>query len=154
MGIDPVTHEPLNKQDSPRESRVPCHTTHDQPIMNADNQLIPPEICGHASSRTDKSSTATPAGNSSVEVCVGSSEPNNDNDPPASFIWSEIFLDDSSWNFQATREDYSELGVSNSSSDDSISTWFLDSEDLGDEFFGLSCFSDMDLGILDVGGKH
>ncbi|KAJ6688634.1 hypothetical protein OIU74_017191 [Salix koriyanagi] len=112
------------------------------------------EICGHASSRTDNSSTTTPAGNSSVDGRAGSSEPNNDDDPPVSFIWSDIFLDDSSWNFQATGEDYSELGVSNSSSDDSISTWFLDCEDLGDEFFGLSCFSDMDLSILDLGGKH
>ncbi|KAJ6339314.1 hypothetical protein OIU77_007304 [Salix suchowensis] len=146
MGIDPVTHQPLSKQESPRESRVPCPTNYDQ--------LVLPGICGHASSRTDNSSTTTPAGNSSVDGRAGSSEPNNDDDPPASFIWSDIFLDDSSWNFQATGEDYSELGVSNSSSDDSISTWFLDCEDLGDEFFGLSCFSDMDSSILDLGGKH
>ncbi|KAJ6869621.1 protein ODORANT1-like [Populus alba x Populus x berolinensis] len=155
MGIDPVTHGSLSRQVSPQESTVSCHTNYDQPIINADNQQVLPKICAHASSRTDNSSTTTtPTENSSVDECVGSSEPNNDNDPSMSFIWSDAFLDDSSWNFQATREDYSEFGVSNSSSEDSNSTWFLDCKDLGDEFFGLSCFSDVDLSILDMVGKH
>lgn len=158
MGIDPVTHEPLNKQESPQESIVPCHTNYDQPNFNADGQQVLPQNCGHASSSTtDNSSTTTPTENSSVDECIGSSEPNSttDSDPLMSCIWSEVFLDDSSWNFQATRGgDYSEFGLSKSSSEDSNSPWVLDSKDLGDEFFGLSCFSDMDLSILDMGGKH
>jgi len=158
MGIDPVTHEPLNKQGSPQESTVPCHSNYDQPNFNADGQQVLPQNCGHASSSTtDNSSTTTPTENSSVDECIGSSEPNSttDSDPLMSCLWSEVFLDDSSWNFQATRGgDYGEFGLSKSSSEDSNSPWVLDSQDLGDEFFGLSCFSDMDLSILDMGGKH
>ncbi|CAK7337071.1 unnamed protein product [Dovyalis caffra] len=155
MGIDPVTHEPLKKQVSPQESTVPCDANYDQPNFNTDHdQQVLPKTSGHASSSTDNSSTTTPTENSSsVDECR-SSEPNSDNDPLMSYIWSEAFLDDTSWNFQATREDFSEFGVSNSSSEDSNSPWFLDSKDLGDEFFGLSCFSDMDLSILDMSGKH
>ncbi|KAJ6748116.1 hypothetical protein OIU79_029274 [Salix purpurea] len=113
-----------------------------------------PQNCGHVSSiTTDNSSTTTPTENSSVDERTGSSEPNSDDDPLMSCIWSEVFLDDSSWNFQATREDYSEFGVSKSSSEHSNSPWVLDSKDLGDEFFGISCFSDMDLSAIDMGGN-
>ncbi|KAJ6386582.1 hypothetical protein OIU78_016493 [Salix suchowensis] len=153
-GIDPVTHEPLDKHGTPPESIAPCHTNYDKPNFNADGQQVLPQNCGHVSSiTTDNSSTTTPTENSSVDERTGSSEPNSDDDPLMSCIWSEVFLDDSSWNFQATREDYSEFGVSKSSSEHSNSPWVLDSKDLGDEFFGISCFSDMDLSAIDMGGN-
>ncbi|KAJ8771439.1 hypothetical protein K2173_026616 [Erythroxylum novogranatense] len=112
MGIDPVTHEPLQKQ-----------------VSN------PLEESAQASSNDDCSSTPPPE-NCSVEESRISNPDSNDN-PITSSIWPETLLNDSEWNFPASREEYCEFGISSSSSGGNS-----------------QCFGDMDPSLLDMSGKH
>ncbi|KAJ4828415.1 hypothetical protein Tsubulata_022868 [Turnera subulata] len=135
MGIDPVTHEPLKKELDMQE--IPCYG---QPNFNPEEQQLPKDL-GHPSSSSDNSSTPT----------ENSSSDNGDGDPLMNYILSEGLLDqEPTWNFSASREDYNEFGMSSSESD---SPWFLDFKDVGEEFFSLDCFSDMDLNILELGAS-
>ncbi|KAJ9164074.1 hypothetical protein P3X46_023689 [Hevea brasiliensis] len=146
MGIDPVTHEPLQKQNNPEAA--PCNNIiYDHQLnFNGDQHDIPNNICAQAASFSSSSSD-----NSSITP-TESSDPHSDDDPLMSYILSDSFLEDSStWNFPVTREEYCEFGMS---SLEGNSPWFLELKDLGDDYFGLGRFNDADLSVLDMSDKH
>ncbi|XP_022735143.1 protein ODORANT1-like [Durio zibethinus] len=148
MGIDPVTHEPLQKPDNPQEAT--CQTN-DQPNLDP-KQLELPKDCGHVSSTTDEFSP--PTENFSTDESRSSSESGSDVDPLINLIWSEAFLNDLTWNFPCpdSRElEYSELGFS--SSEENSFSWLLDYQNSGDDHqsFGFGGFSEIDINPL---GKY
>ncbi|XP_021286912.1 protein ODORANT1-like [Herrania umbratica] len=153
MGIDPVTHEPLQKPAATPQDA----TCQENGRPNLDpNQLELPKNSGHVFPSTDESST--PIENSSTEESRSSSESGSDDDPLMNLIWSESFLNDLSWNFPGpdSREEYSELGFSSSSEENSLS-WLLDYPNIGDDLhqsFGIGGFSEIDMNCLDMGGKY
>ena len=149
MGIDPVTHEHLQKPDTPQDAN---HQINDQPNLDP-NQLELAKNCGHVSSTADEFSP--PTENSSTDELRSSSESGNDDDSLINLIWSEAFLNDLSWNFPGpdSREEYSELGFS--SSEENSFSWLLDYQNIGDDhqIFGFGGFSGIDMNPLDMGGK-
>ncbi|EEF51531.1 r2r3-myb transcription factor, putative [Ricinus communis] len=146
MGIDPVTHEPLNKQVNPQELVPYDHHSSNNSHDHRDQKLPKTNNCDHSSS-SDNSST--PPENCSIDECR-STNPNSDDDPLMNYILSETFLEDSTWNFPMTREEYCEFGKSSSS--EGNSPWLLDLKNIEDDHhFGfLDCFSEMDLKMLDL----
>ncbi|KAF2311731.1 hypothetical protein P3X46_030678 [Hevea brasiliensis] len=136
MGIDPVTHEPLHKQENPGAA-APCHNImyDHQPNFNGDHQQISNNNCEPQASSSSSNTTPTE-----------SSDPNNDDDPLMSYIFSDTYLEDSTWNFPIAREEYCEFGMS---SPEGNSPWFLAHNDIGDDYFGLGRFNDVDLSVLD-----
>ncbi|KAA8539811.1 hypothetical protein F0562_026503 [Nyssa sinensis] len=151
MGIDPVTHEPLHQQSissalTPQE--MSSHPT-DCPQSHATGQQELPE---DDSNITSIDNFSFPPEKMSGDDQSQAPDPQNDDDPLMSYIWSDAFLDDAlMWNFAAAGEECSEFGLS--SSDDN-SAWLLDYQELGDEDFGLAC-SNMNMNSLDdIGGKY
>ncbi|KAH7537889.1 MYB-like transcription factor ODO1 [Ziziphus jujuba] len=137
MGIDPITHEPLPKQ-------VGTSSQQDNHVLNNHQEIITENRMqyGSSSTTTDTENSST---NESQPLDVNNNPIGHD-DPLMSYILSGTFLEESSWNFLAAGDNYSDFGVS--SSEDS-STWFnMDYKDLGDQDdqdFGLARFSDIDI---------
>ncbi|XWS37695.1 hypothetical protein CRYUN_Cryun19dG0067100 [Craigia yunnanensis] len=150
MGIDPVTHEPIQKPDTPQDKT--CSQANDQTILDP-NKLESPKNSVHVSSTTDEFSL--PTENSSTDESRSSSESGSDDDPLRNLIWSEAFLNDLSWNFSGSdsREEYSEFGFS--SSEENSFSWLLDYQNIGDDHqsFGFCGFSEIDMNSLDMGDK-
>lgn len=135
MGIDPLTHEPLNKEATPQHNH---DDHHDLEVNHEESQ----KLCSHVSS-SDNSNA--PTENSSTDESRSTSDPGDD-DLLMNYIWSEtIFLDDSFWNISPeTSGSYGNFGLP--SSEDNSDRWLLDyKKDFGDDDFGLGCFSDMDM---------
>ncbi|XWS61016.1 hypothetical protein CRYUN_Cryun07bG0089400 [Craigia yunnanensis] len=150
MGIDPVTHEPLQKPEIPQDETCQIN---DQPNLDP-NQLELAKNCGHVSSTTDEFSP--PTENSSTDELRSSSESGSDDDSLINLIWSESFLNDLSWNFPGpdSREEYSEFGFS--SSEENSFSWLLDYRNIGDDHqsFGFGGFSEIDINSLYMGGNY
>ncbi|KAK9292414.1 hypothetical protein L1049_020383 [Liquidambar formosana] len=147
MGIDPITHEPLQKQATNSEE-MPTHAN-DQPQFDLGQHEMPKDY-GHITSNRNSSS---PTENSSGDESR-SSDPTSDDDPLMSYILSDTFLNESSWDFPATTgEENSEFGLSSSSEENFA--WLLNYKDFGDEDLGFGCFNDMDImNTLEMGGNQ
>ena len=129
MGIDPVTHGPLQEQKPTREKPIA-----EEECMNNNN--------GGASS-IDNSSSSGIENSSAVESQP--LDPKSYDDPLMSYLLSDNFLEDCSLNFlgNGDQSGFSDFGLSSSSEESS--TWLLDSKDLVEDF-GLGCFNiDMDI---------
>ncbi|EXB86983.1 Protein ODORANT1 [Morus notabilis] len=131
MGIDPVTHEPLNGQkdkysststSTPQDDdQKPCEANSSS---NQQEMIIAEEnhVMLGTNSNVDNS-------NVSIQTDQNSSSSTDDQSQPLdlmSYLLSENFLEDSSWNFPT-----SDFGVTSSSEESS--TWLLSSKDLGDD---------------------
>ncbi|KAK6926368.1 SANT/Myb domain [Dillenia turbinata] len=145
MGIDPVTHEPLNTS-----QELPSPRPQDQP-QNLDfinqSETLDNNIC-HASSSSSDNNLTTPeslSGDESRSFSDGQTNADED-DPLMSYIFSDAFLMDSSWEFLFTAtndhepENVCDLGLSSPSVDDNF-TWLLDGQGFVDEDLSLSCFA-------------
>ncbi|KAK9045257.1 hypothetical protein V6N11_059144 [Hibiscus sabdariffa] len=132
MGIDPVTHEPLHKPDTPYEPS-------DGAAINDHHS----KDCGNVSSTATELSPLTEK--FSTDESRSSSESGNEEDPLMNVIWSEVFLNDLSWNFTVpdSREEYGEL--------DTLS-WSLDNRNILDDHqsFGFGGFNEIDFNSLDI----
>ncbi|XP_022774545.1 protein ODORANT1-like isoform X2 [Durio zibethinus] len=151
MGIDPVTHEPLQKPDTPQGATCSSQAN-DQTNLDP-SQLELPKHSGHVSSTTDEFSL--PTENSSTDESRSSSESGSDDDLLMNLTWSEPFLNDLPWNFPGpdSREEYSELGFS--LSEEISFSRFLDYQNIGDDHqsFGFGGFSGIGMNSLDMAGK-
>ncbi|XP_044468790.1 MYB-like transcription factor ODO1 [Mangifera indica] len=135
MGIDPVTHEPLNKQEISKQDS-------DNPEAAAKFDVNGDQQEAAAIKSRDNSSSQTTENYSADES--RSLEPNSDEDLLLSFI-SETFLDDTPWNFSAAREiEYGEFGRLSSSEENS--SWLMDYQQLAEGEFGLgNYFNEKDI---------
>ncbi|XP_068316565.1 MYB-like transcription factor ODO1 [Pyrus communis] len=133
MGIDPITHEPLHKQvttpqEMPHEaSNQPANS--DMNIQQINTNIPEHGICtnsdGNSASENSPSDDSEPA------------EPNpncsEEDDPLVSFILSDTFLEDLTWDF-STSSEYS--SADNPTEENSLA-WFMDCNDFGVEDFEL-----------------
>lgn len=126
MGIDPITHEPLHKQ---------VTTPQETPSSANDQQNV--NIPEHGVSSNDNGSSATENSSSNEAQSLIEVNANSDDDPLVSYILSDTFLEDWSWNFPAVEDNYSDFGLSSTSSEDNSSAWFMDCKDFGVEDFEL-----------------
>ncbi|XP_038708631.1 MYB-like transcription factor ODO1 isoform X2 [Tripterygium wilfordii] len=105
MGIDPVTHESLHKEETSSEEQV----NNNQPNSGAghDQHQLPLKDSGHVSSADNNSTSSTDES--------GSLGHNSADDLLMNYVLSDAFFDNSSWNFMASKDDdqeRSEFGLS------------------------------------------
>lgn len=142
MGIDPVTHEPLQQEANSTEDQAPINSHDDHQhaasnfdIANVREQQEKPIICSEQNYSTDRESK---------------NRPDTSDDDLMSYMWSsETFdLDDTitSWNFPAA----------SSSEGNPSSPWLMDyHQDFGDDGeLGFGRFNESDINtVLDMADK-
>ncbi|XP_057811395.1 MYB-like transcription factor ODO1 [Salvia miltiorrhiza] len=133
MGIDPVTHEPLNKDQTEEKQQTPPPP--DVPFAGEETSCSP----------TDQNSSSDESNSNMYE-----------NDP----LISCLFRDDPPqmdfpWEFPSAQE-----GVAASAWDHSCQ-WLLDCQDFGVHDFGFECFNDvgvvgnnLELGLIETGNNN
>ncbi|TYI63993.1 hypothetical protein E1A91_D09G055300v1 [Gossypium mustelinum] len=135
MGIDPVTHEPLQKPDTQHEPSY-SHGANDYHPNLDKNQLELPKICANFSS-------------TAADVLRTSSETGSDEDPLMNLIWSDAFPNDLSWNLTGldSWEECSEVEL--------FSSELLENGNAIDGYhsFGFGGFTEIDFNSLDMGAK-
>ncbi|KAK8520858.1 hypothetical protein V6N13_076993 [Hibiscus sabdariffa] len=130
MGIDPVTHQPLNKESKPEERSSHAETSGDNNTTEND---------GITNSSEENSST-TPTENSSTlldSIC-------NDESLLTSLWLDEPPLVDASWNDATPATETCNNETSLPSWEDNIA-WLLDCQDFGIQDFGFDCLDDNEL---------
>ena len=127
MGIDPITHEPLQKQVTTTPQETPCEAIIQQSV----------NIPEHGVSGNENGSSATEYSTSNEAQSLIEADANVEDDPWVSYILSDTFLEDWSWSFPAVEDGYNDLGLSSTSSEDGSSAWFMDCKDFGVEDFEL-----------------
>ncbi|XP_020217388.1 protein ODORANT1 [Cajanus cajan] len=142
MGIDPVTHEPLNKQvTSSQDSSSPA-----QHLPQADSTLQVEQKVGALNS--EENSTSSPNENSS-SLLVESICKNNES------LMNSIWLDESPlmdtlWDITPKVEnENNDMGLP--IWEDNCS-WLLDFQDFGVHDFGFNCFSEIESNALQTIG--
>lgn len=159
MGIDPVTHEPLHKDQDDlanKETTISSHS--DQPNSNLPQ-----------STTENSSSNSSPTENSSSS---SSRNENSSGDDQSTFIESicnvdeslmnslwvdETPLIDALWNNDQVLPDggnYIENGMVMQSNWEDNCSWLLDCQDFGVHDFGMDCFIDTELNSLDTLGME
>ncbi|KAL6123357.1 hypothetical protein ACLB2K_075879 [Fragaria x ananassa] len=127
MGIDPITHELLQRQVTTTPQETPCE-------VNIQQSVNIPE---HGVSGNENGSSATKNSSSNEAQSLIEANANVEDDPLVSYILSDTFLEDWSWSFPAVEDGYNDLGLSSTSSEDNSSAWFMDCKDFGVEDFEL-----------------
>ncbi|XVF10772.1 hypothetical protein REPUB_Repub07fG0211800 [Reevesia pubescens] len=141
MGIDPVTHEPLNKEAKAEESS--SHADNSADNHNTENDI------GIANSSEDNTSTPT-------ENCSSTDDSNlldricNDESLLTSLWLDEPPLVDASWNSIAAGETCN--NGTNLLSLEENCAWLLDCQDFGIHDFGFDCLNDIELNTLEMQG--
>ncbi|KAJ0968569.1 hypothetical protein J5N97_025486 [Dioscorea zingiberensis] len=92
MGIDPVTHEPLNKSSSSPSAPAETKTENSQSLSQV---------------KEGQENSSSPSGNNNSTSNIGS----DDQDPLANYIWEEGGkpLIDESWSFTSNQEDFNSV---------------------------------------------
>ncbi|XP_057977902.1 MYB-like transcription factor ODO1 [Malania oleifera] len=150
MGIDPTTHEPLNK--SPVSKETSSQTDPHLPESTA-HSLQPTQTAGIAVNSDDTSSS--PAENCSGDESLLETSKSND-DPLMGCLWDdEMPLSDAPWKLPAAGDGY-DNSVGLPSWEESCA-WLVDCEDFGIQDFGFDCFNEIEvntLNTLEMGDKH
>ena len=141
MGIDPVTHEPLNKQVSSQDSSSPAEHL---PQPGTDHQVK--ETDGVLTSQ-ENSSSSTPAENSSGEDSLLLDSICSDESLMNSLWLDETPLVDALWVDSTPTSDNTNKDMGLSSWEDNCA-WLLDCQDFGVHDFGFNCFSEIESNAL------
>ncbi|KAK9103238.1 hypothetical protein Sjap_020492 [Stephania japonica] len=144
MGIDPVTHEPLNKEAN--------GTQQDHASTQEDHESENHRECtdGAHVTTSEESTSSLPENCSSVDESrsVGTSNPDQDASLITSLLWDDDYqtpLPNSSWQTPVTGDNYSGIGGSPLHEN---SAWLsFDYQDFGVEDFDFSCFNGMDMDL-------
>ncbi|KAF7810146.1 protein ODORANT1-like [Senna tora] len=147
MGIDPITHEPLNKQAASQENSSPAS----QHFTQSDNNHQVEETDGVLNS--EENSVSSPTGdNESLlpdSICSDDSLMNSlwlDQTSLMDALWASIPEPDAENN-------NNENDMPLSSWEDN-SAWLLDSKDFGVHDFGFNCFSEIESSTLQTLGME
>lgn len=143
MGIDPVTHKPIQKELIGSQEKIADQENAEQAAkLDLGNQELLALSCDN--------SNCLQTGNSSNDGCQQLDQLGDPNDP---LIWSEAFLDDSDLDFTgASTSEFSLFAVSPLEDD---SSWILNCKSFGDESLRIDCFGDMDMNMkmLETGDR-
>lgn len=162
MGIDPVTHEPLHKdeamddhQDNNKEITSPNDTNNNNLPPQSDHQNHHDQSDSNMNSSEDNSSSSL----SQAEI--------NSSSGDESLLLDSICNDDSLMNSlwvdslwsscppNNEHQKFNDMGLLPSFDDNCA--WLLDCQDFGIHDFGLDCFNDIELNALnnlEMGDKH
>lgn len=150
MGIDPVTHEPLSKQETPNNEEEPqsCLNDHLQDSDNNHSQL--PETDGGTKSEYSSSSSSSMAENCLIDHESQLLESISNDDSLLNCLWGDepSLVDASPWKFPTASHDESLMtnNINNGvpSWEDDNCAWLLDCQDFGVHDYGFECFNDVD----------
>ncbi|KAE8712851.1 Protein ODORANT1 [Hibiscus syriacus] len=146
MGIDPVTHEPLNKESKPEESSPHAENSADNNITENDGSIT--------NSSEDNSGTTPTVNFSTTDDSSLLDSICNDETLLASLWLDEPALADASWNGATPA---TETCYSNESSlpswEDNIA-WLLDCQDFGIHDFGFDCLNDNGFNTMNMFTKQ
>ncbi|KAJ4955116.1 hypothetical protein NE237_011899 [Protea cynaroides] len=155
MGIDPVTHEPINK---PSITTTTTNCSSQQTPSTVDHQSEPENIRPPSPPQKTDESLATSEENSSSSppgTCCGAESGSSDNnrdddDPLMNFLWENDtpFLDPW-WDFPAPPAGNTINNVDMPPWEENFA-WLLDCQDFGVEEFGYGCFNDVDMGVNNI----
>ncbi|XP_071697919.1 MYB-like transcription factor ODO1 [Rutidosis leptorrhynchoides] len=146
-GIDPVTHEPLQIQSRSLETSS----------ENNNNSHSSPPESGNASGNSDENSSSSPPDNCST---LTSEEPEKlfgslcDDEKLLNYLLGNDeppLVDSMTWELQNNLQSF-ENGCFTSWDD--CATWLLDCQDFGVHDFGLDCFNEVEMNILDMDNKQ
>ncbi|KAK9147968.1 hypothetical protein Scep_006725 [Stephania cephalantha] len=146
MGIDPVTHEPLDKKSSsPKQD----HTS--PPRLDHESENHRESTDGAHVTTSEESTSSLPENCSSVDESrsIDTSNPDQHASLITSLLWEDDYqtvpLPNSSWQIPVSGDNYSGNGGSPWNEN---STWLsFDYQDFGVEDFDFSCFNGMDMDI-------
>ncbi|MBA0744308.1 hypothetical protein Gogos_006940 [Gossypium gossypioides] len=145
MGIDPVTHEPLNKQSKTEQSPSHGHNSADNHITEND---------GTAANSSEDNSSTTPTENcSTTDDSILLDSICNDEYLLTSLWLDEPPLADDSWNSTVPAAETCNDQTSLPSWEDSIA-WLLDCQDFGIHDFGFDCLNDNELSTTNTYAKQ
>jgi len=139
MGIDPVTHEPLNKQVSSQDSSSPAEHL---PQVDDIHQVKENGV----SLNSDENSTSSPAENSSGEESLLMNSICSDVSLMNSMWLDETPLMDTLWD-SAPKLENENSGMDLPMWEDNC-PWLLDCQDFGIHDFGFNCFSEIESNAL------
>ncbi|GJZ00490.1 ODORANT1-like protein [Tanacetum coccineum] len=159
-GIDPVTHEPLQKE--PQDTKT-SSSPQDHSSQSENNSHSSPVESANATGSSDENSSASPAENCSIlgyepeklfeSICEDEkllslcedekllSYLLGDDEPP--------LVDTTTWELPNNAQDFNSYTGGFNSWDD-CATWLLDCQDFGVHDFGLDCFNQVEMNILDI----
>ncbi|KDP25612.1 hypothetical protein JCGZ_20768 [Jatropha curcas] len=164
MGIDPVTHEPLQKEAKTEESSSVSQTDHllPEPANNSSNDSIQ-ENDGIVNSSEENSSSSQNDQNFCRDESILLDSICNDTTLLNSLLMDEPPLIDASWNNTnnnnnnnsppALENPNREMGYPYPSWEDNC-TWLLDCQDFGVHDFGFDCSDSAALHALEMEGKN
>ncbi|CAN4077903.1 unnamed protein product [Withania somnifera] len=158
LGIDPVTHEPLNKEEN--TINQPIHESDQNKDNDHQQVVVLPEstsvTAAATSSELDNSSTLSSSASSSENSCNESKlalDMFNKNNPLLSCLLeaddSPSDLIDSSWELPI--KSFDKNNNMTQSWDDESLNWLLDCQDFGIHDFGFdNCFNDVELEVFNT----
>ncbi|KAE9606904.1 hypothetical protein Lal_00026275 [Lupinus albus] len=139
IGIDPVTHESLNKQVSSKGSST------------SDAENLPPKASNDEVRNSDENSSTSPAENSSScedsilmdSICSDESLINS--------LWlDETLLNDALWDIAPKADNINNNDMGLPTWEDNCA-WLLECQDFGIHDFGINCFSEIEFNALQKG---
>ncbi|KAL8216728.1 hypothetical protein R6Q57_023565 [Mikania cordata] len=150
-GIDPVTHEQLQKEhqdietsSSPQENSShsevnnpspPAERTNVTRIFEENTRSSQKENCSTLNGETEKLFESLCEDEKLLSYLLG------DNEPP--------LVDFTSWELPNNAQNFSS-NIDAFASSDNCATWLLDCQDFGVHDFGLDCFNDVEMSVLDT----
>ncbi|WOG81647.1 hypothetical protein DCAR_0100798 [Daucus carota subsp. sativus] len=147
MGIDPVTHEPLQKEETnsqvenlSQQFQSPAETEHQVPPVQHTNDMASSET---SCTPTDQNSSGDES-NSLSAIC------DQIDDSLISYLFEDDTpgLVDAPWEFSAVaKENFNKVDMVLPSWDESC-PWLLDCQDFGIQDFGFDCFNDIEMNML------
>ncbi|KAG5061424.1 hypothetical protein AAZX31_01G197700 [Glycine max] len=145
MGIDPVTHEPLNKQVSSKDSSSPAE--HFSQVNNINIHQVEQN---DGVLNSEENSTSSPAENSSGEESLLVDSICSDVSLINSMWLDETPLMDTLWdNTPKVENANNNMGLP--IGEDNCA-WLLDCQDFGIHDFGFNCFSEVETNVLQAIG--
>ncbi|KAK4365244.1 hypothetical protein RND71_016602 [Anisodus tanguticus] len=161
MGIDPVTHEPLIKEENSLDQPIPesdqnKNNGHQQVVVVLESTSV---TAVATSSELDNSSTSSSSSSSENSFCITDEsklilDTLNENDPVLSYLLEANDappLIDSSWELPVKSFDNINNNNNMTSWDDESFNWLLDCQDFGIHDFGFdNCFNDVELEVFNT----
>ncbi|CAH1453731.1 unnamed protein product [Lactuca virosa] len=158
MGIDPVTHEPLQKENEP--IKTSSSSTEKRLLESKDHHSSPLGSANSTHVSSEENSSSTSSENS---LTINDHETETlfeslcEDQMLLSHLLSEnepSFMDTSAWELPNNGPSFNNNDHANAfTSWDDCATWLLDCQDFGVHDFGLDSFNDVEIGILNTGNK-